>query len=678
MSNFSERPIVLDQHPIVWIVDDTPLDARRVANALASLATCEIFEHGGAMLERVASDGPPDALILDWQLPEMNGPELCRFLRESFDEAALPILLVTVRSSGADVANALAAGANDFLTKPFDDIELRARVAAALRTRQLLTRARLAERALERERQRLEESEAKLKRLSDSGIIGIVIMDLAGNVLEANDTFLGMVGHSHADLAAGRVRMRELTPADQLAADERASRELLEHGISKRYEKVLERTDGSQIVVLQGAALLGRHSAIAYLLDVTEHRSLEADRKRLFEAERRARSEAERASLMKDEFLATVSHELRTPLNAILGWSQLARAKGSQSPELAKIIDTIERNARAQAKLIDDILDISRIISGKVRLETVEVDLADVVAQTFESVRPAATAKSIELRNRSKAGAVLVGDPSRLQQIVWNLLTNAIKFTPQGGWVDVSLEPREDRLVLRVQDNGRGIRADFLPYVFDRFRQADASTTRSQGGLGLGLAIVQHLAEQHGGRVSAESAGPGQGATFSVELPLRAAAEISPSPPSTRTPAAPSVAPAVPPSLGGIRVLVVDDEADSRMFLAALLRQHEADVIAAESAQHAFREFELQRPDVIVSDIAMASEDGYELIGRIRALPADLGGRVPAIALTAYARVEDERRSLAAGFQLHIAKPVDATRIVQAIAQLYGSFRQTS
>jgi PAS domain S-box-containing protein len=671
MSISNEKPTnaLEPLQPVVWIVDDTYLDARRAANALSTLATCEIFEHGGAMLERVASHGPPDALLLDWRLPELSGPELCRFLRETYDEGALPILLVTVMSSSEDVARGLAAGANDFLRKPFDELELRARVATALRSKQLFDRARRAERALDRERKRLAESEVKLRRLAESGIIGILIMDLSGNVLEANDTFLEMVGYSRADVAAGRVRMRELTPAEYVEADDRAFSELLEHGVSRRYEKVLERHDGTQLVVLQGAALLGRESAIAYLLDVSEHRSLEADRKRLYEAERRARSEAERASLMKDEFLATVSHELRTPLNAILGWSQLARSK-DKGPELSKALDTIERNARAQAKLIDDILDISRIISGKVRLETATLDLADIVAQTVEAVRPAASAKGIELRNEISTSALLLGDPSRLQQVAWNLLTNAIKFTPPGGWVAVSLQSIEDRLLLQVEDNGRGITADFLPHVFDRFRQADASTTRNQGGLGLGLAIVQHLIEQHGGQVRATSDGPGKGAKFTVEIPVRSAEQ--PSPILTAIPSSipASLAPSPTVSLAGLRVLVVDDEADSRAFLAALLRQQGAEVVAAESAREAFGEFQARRPDIVVSDIAMSEEDGYALLRKIRALPPERGGLVPAIALTAYARAEDEHRALAEGFQVHMTKPVDIARIVDAVARL--------
>jgi PAS domain S-box-containing protein len=608
-------------------------------------------------------------VLLDWKLPELSGPELCRFLRQRFDEGALPILLLTVLSTGENVAEALAAGANDFLSKPFEDVVLRARVKSALRTKQLFARARLAEQALDRERIRLQESEAKLRRLAESGIMGILIMDLAGNVLEANDTLLEMIGYGRADLAAGRVRMRELTSSDHLAADDRAVRELLENGVCKRYEKVIERPDGSQIVVLQGAALLGRETAIGYLLDVSEHRSLEADRRRLYDAERRARGEAERASLMKDEFLATVSHELRTPLNAILGWSQLARTR-SKGAELDKALDTIERNARAQARLIEDILDISRIVSGKVRLELAEVDLSGVVSQTLEAVGPAASVKGIELRDKTRPVAVLA-DPSRLQQIVWNLLTNAIKFTPPGGWVEVSIQSGIDRVTLVVKDCGRGIGADFLPHVFDRFRQADPSTTRSHGGLGLGLSIVHHLVEQHGGRVYAASPGPDQGATFSVELPLRVATEQSPSRIDQPSPKPPRTALPAPASLRGIRVLVVEDDGDSRAFLGALLEQHGAEVIASDSVRHAVGVFEKNPPDVVVTDIAMSVEDGYDLLRQIRALPVDRGGQVPAVALTAYARVEDQKRALSEGFQLHLTKPVNVESLIDAVSTLH-------
>jgi PAS domain S-box-containing protein len=650
----------------VWIVDDARLDASRAEKCLSPIADCEVFSHGAGMLERIEAEGPPDVLLLDWQLPELSGLELCRFLRKSYDQGALPIIMLTVMSEKAEIALGLSAGANDYLSKPFDDLELRARVLAAARTKQLFDRARQAEQALEAERDRLAESEAKFRRLGESGIIGIIQIDLNGTVLDANEAFLTMVGRSRAELCAGGIRVRDLTPPEYLDSDDRALQELLESGVCSRYQKELIRSDGTHVAVLQGAALQQRKPprAVAYLLDVTEQRNLEADRRRLFDAERAARAEAELASRMKDEFLATVSHELRTPLNAILGWSQIARTHAQS--KLNGMLETIERNARVQAKLIEDVLDISRIVSGKLRLDFVPTDFAQVVADTVDAMRPTAAAKGVELGYRPCAGgAALSGDAQRLQQVVWNLISNAIKFTPSGGSVLVALTRDMESVHLSVRDTGTGIASEFLPHVFERFRQADATSTRAHGGLGLGLSIVKHVVELHGGRVAAQSPGLGAGATFEVELPVapREAALES----VARDPSGPG---APQDSLLGIRVLLVDDEADSRVMLASLLSSHGAFVKQAESAEEALRHFDAGPFDIVVSDIAMPRQDGYDFMARIRSLPNAQGGRVPAIALTAYAREEDVHRASLAGFQLHVAKPVESTHIIEVVGRL--------
>ena len=384
--------------------------------------------------------------------------------------------------------------------------------------------------------------------------------------------------------------------------------------------------------------------------------------------------EAERANRLKDEFLATVSHELRTPLTAIIGWSAMLRTNKLDASTSASALETIERNAKAQSQLIEDLMDVSRIITGKLRLDVQAVELAPVVEAAIVSLRPAADARGIKLRAvlDPHAGPVS-GDPTRLQQVAWNLLSNAIKFTPKGGRVEVRLERIDSHVELVVSDTGQGIKPEFLPYVFDRFRQADGTTTRAHGGLGLGLAIVRHLVELHGGTVRVGSRGDGHGATFTVVLPLRVINRELSSDEERGHPKAVSGEPhECPPELDGLSVLVVDDEPDARLMLKMMLEQCGAEVKVVASAREAIEEIERLRPDVLVSDIGMPEEDGYSLMRRVRALPAGRGGQIPAAALTAYAGADDRKRALLAGFQAHIPKPVDPTELVAAVASLAG------
>jgi CheY-like chemotaxis protein len=398
--------------------------------------------------------------------------------------------------------------------------------------------------------------------------------------------------------------------------------------------------------------------------------------------EREARREAEHLNRLKDEFLATVSHELRTPLQAILGWSRLLRGAGSSGSvdpaRLAKGLEVIDRNAKAQAQLIEDILDVSRIITGKVRLNDAMVNLAAVVRAAADTIRPAADAKRIEVVTEldPELGAI-VGDEDRLQQVVWNLISNAVKFTPAGGRVYVRAARVDTHVELIVSDTGNGIPSEFLPYVFERFRQADSTTTRSHGGLGLGLAIVRHLVELHGGTVRAESAGVGQGATFTVALPVRAVSATGDAQAIRAALVRASPAAKGEQVLTGVRVLVVDDEADARELLVSVLEQFGAKPRAVGSVSEAFSALgeldalEGLRPDVLVSDIGMPGEDGYVLIRRLRTLEGERGiPSLPAVALTAYARGEDRQRALAAGFQVHVAKPVEPSELVGAIARV--------
>jgi CheY-like chemotaxis protein/anti-sigma regulatory factor (Ser/Thr protein kinase) len=400
-------------------------------------------------------------------------------------------------------------------------------------------------------------------------------------------------------------------------------------------------------------------------------RSVE-ERDRLYAAAEAARADAETANRMKDEFLATLSHELRTPLNAILGWSRILKSGQIDAEDLREGIATIERNSTAQAQIIEDLLDVSRIVSGNLKLEVQRVNIQEIVEAAIATAMPAANGKQIRVQKvlDSLAGPIS-GDPARIQQIVWNLVNNAVKFTPKGGRIQVLLERVNSHIEISVVDTGIGIRPEFLPRVFDRFRQADASTTRRHGGLGLGLAIVKQLVEMHGGVVRVKSPGEGQGSTFTVSLPVSI---VHPEPVTVRN--------LSPPknentenlcqdgTLAGVRVLVLDDEADARQLMRRVLSKCEAEVALASSAAEAFDLVETFLPDVIVSDVGMPDVDGYDFIRRVRAKrPSNV---LPAAALTAFARAEDRKHALLAGFQTHLAKPVDPAELIAVVASLAG------
>lgn len=399
------------------------------------------------------------------------------------------------------------------------------------------------------------------------------------------------------------------------------------------------------------------------------------ERKVLLESERQARAEAERTSQMKDEFLATLSHELRTPLSAILGWAQVLRRGSRDQNDLQKGLQTIERNARAQAQLIEDLLDMSRITSGKVLLDMQAVAPASFIDAAVETVRPAADAKNIRIDKHYAADPGLVaGDPARLQQVVWNLLSNALKFTPRDGLVSIDLARNDTNVVITVRDNGAGIRPEFITHVFERFRQADASMTRRHGGLGLGLAIVKHLVEQHGGTVRADSAGEGKGASFTIELPL-----AKQQPPASRSSARAAMILPTPQTpemtvldLSGIDVLVVDDDRDARELIKRILSDCGANVRIAASARDAFALFKERTPNLLISDLGMPEVDGFELLDWVRHLPREHGSQVPAIALTAFARSEDRLSALEAGFSAHISKPVEPSELIATVASVVG------
>lgn len=400
--------------------------------------------------------------------------------------------------------------------------------------------------------------------------------------------------------------------------------------------------------------------------------TIEQEREQLLDSERAARSEAERANRLKDEFLAALSHELRTPLNAILGWAQLlADCRRSDAAEMRRGLETIARNARAQTQIIEDLLDMSRIVSGKLRLQIQSVDLRSVVEAAVATVRPSAEAKGIRLTELldSTIGPVLC-DAHRIQQVVWNLMANAVKFTPKGGKIQVILERSGSYAEISVSDTGEGIEPEFLPYVFDRFRQGDGSLTRKHGGLGLGLSIAKQIADMHGGSIQAQSGGVGQGATFTFRLPLPIMQVADSSAHQLVT--GETIRECLPSSLSGITVLVVDDDVDALELVKRVLEEYQARVIVAGSPTEAMVRLGEHIADVLISDISMPDVEGYELIRRVRALPKASGGDIPAAALTAYSRPDDRTRSLLAGYQAHVRKPVEPIELVAVVAALAG------
>jgi signal transduction histidine kinase/ActR/RegA family two-component response regulator len=414
-------------------------------------------------------------------------------------------------------------------------------------------------------------------------------------------------------------------------------------------------------------------SVLSLVLDVTARQSAEEERAASLLRERDARKLAEEADRLKDEFLATLSHELRTPLTSILGWASMIRNGEVEGSNVPRALETIERNARSQARLIDDLLDVSRIITGNLRLDLRPLNLAPIVDAALDALRPTADVKGIRLQTRFEPNECLVkGDANRLRQVIWNLLSNAIKFTPRGGNVNVDMNCVESTARLTVSDTGDGISAEFLPYVFDRFRQAEGSISRKQGGLGLGLAVARHLVELHGGTITAESEGLGKGSVFSVDLPLAEERRDPARAEERRREVERRRSRSGVVRLDGVHVLLVEDDDDSRKLLGTMLKRYGARVTAAKSAEQALDVFERDLPDVMVSDIGMPDQDGYELVRKLRAMPPEKGGRTPAIALTGYASRKDRVRALNSGYQQHMAKPIEQGDMIAAIAALVG------
>ncbi|MFL6274705.1 MAG: PAS domain S-box protein [Blastocatellia bacterium] len=523
---------------------------------------------------------------------------------------------------------------------------------------------------------RREQASLHLAAIVESSDDAIVSKALDGTILSWNKGAERIFGYP-ADEAVGR-NIAMLIPEDRQDEEPQILSRIRRGERIDHYETIRRTKDGRKINISVTISPIkdstGRIIAASKIArDITEQKQAEKEREQLLTRERAARADAETANRAKDQFLATVSHEVRTPLNAILGWARILHSGKLDGEMQARALETIDRNARAQAQIIEDLLDVSRIITGKLRLDARPIGLSSIIEAAADAVRPAAHAKNIQLEMRLdyEAGPVS-GDPDRLQQVVWNLMSNAIKFTPSGGHVCVNLDRVGTEARISVTDTGRGISADFMPYLFDRFSQADSSLTRKHGGLGLGLAIVRHLIELHGGTVGATSAGEGQGATFEITLPLaikqeqrmiRSEVEVERLAESSESLFDPQI------SLHGLRVLVVDDDTDARELVATVLTHSGAEVSAVASASEALAMLETFKADVMVSDIEMPGEDGYSLIRKVRSY-VDGAGRIAAAALTAHARTEDRMRALAAGYDTHIAKPVEPSELLAVVASI--------
>ena len=520
------------------------------------------------------------------------------------------------------------------------------------------------------ERRKAEQARALLAGIVDSSEDAIVSKSLDGIITSWNHAAERMFGWTASEAIGKSIILiipTELREEETMILSRLRRGERIEH-----FETIRVTKDGRRLNISLSISPVRNQSgqiigAAKIARDISDRVRAEEERTTLLAAERAARERAEAASRAKDEFVAMISHEIRSPLNAILGWSQMLRQGTLDKNATKNALESIERNARAQAQLVSDLLDISRVITGKLRINARPVDITTSLDSALESIRPAVDAKQIQIEvEREPYATVVTGDADRLQQVIWNLLSNAVKFTPRGGRVMVRVARGDSQLEIAITDTGAGISKEFLPFIFDRFTQADTTTSRRHAGLGLGLAIVRHIVELHGGTVTAESDGVGRGATFRVTLPVRALRGADPDA-KPQAIAAENLADKI--TLHDVRVMIIDDEAETRDLLKVMLTAHGADVHTHASGAEGLAQLDGWKPNVLVSDIGMPVQDGYAFIKQVRSLgfgPNDL----PAIALTAYARAEDRMRALAAGFQMHVPKPVEASELVMVIASL--------
>jgi PAS domain S-box-containing protein len=629
--------MIVEPPPRVLLVDDNPATLYSTARVLRS-ADFDVTEAatGHEALE-LALKGT-DVVMLDVNLPDIHGFEVCRRLREDGRTMRLPIIhLSATYVTETDKARGLNAGSDGYLTHPVEAAVLIATINAFLRAR--------------RAEEELRASETKFKAVFDNALSGLLLLDRDLKILEVNPALCRMLGRGRRFLL-GQPLLEYIAPYNETKSRRLLDR--IDHGKSWVEITSLPQPDGSRLH-LEWYIPSRSDPHVVVVTDVSERVEFERERQELLKSERAARAEAERANRLKDEFLGNLAHELRTPLNSISLWTRALQQSPRDQEHMMRALNAIERNVTAQTQLISDLLDVSRITSGKLRLDLQPTNLAEVVKTSVEVLLPAAIAKKIEMESvvDPQTGPVN-GDPFRLQQIVWNLVSNAIKFTPQGGRIEVRLQLEGNEAVIRVSDNGQGIRPELLPLLFERFRQGEEAPGASHTGLGLGLSIVKHLAELHGGSVAASSRGPNYGSTFTVRLPI---AEVA------------SADSSEPDPLAGFRIFVVEDDADACEAIAKTLANAGAETATAGSAEEALAKLDGFAPNLLISDIGMPEQDGFYLIREVRSLGYG-PKRLPAIALTALTRPEDRSRSLLAGFQLHLAKPVGGSDLIAAIRSL--------
>ncbi|HEY1922604.1 MAG TPA: response regulator [Tepidisphaeraceae bacterium] len=689
----------------ILIVDDKPDKLLALEAVLEDLGQRIVRANSGREALRHLLAEEFAVILLDVNMPDIDGFEAASMIRQRSSSQHIPIIFITAFGDEMHMARGYSLGAVDFIQAPVIPEILRSKVSVFVDLYQKTAQVRRQSETLRRRATQLQKLAAASMSINSAVAIDQMLKSVTGSARDVIGSHLCLAmlwADPLATKRGGRIRSaasfsdkyrnwrdRELNlealSSTVIAQTPSATRlsdgELREHPDWETIRHLASPAIRGGLLSAPLTDSAGKNLGVILIFDCDSAQFTSDDEALAMQlaqitsiAIQNAIFAQEReANRLKDEFLATLSHELRTPLSAIVGWTQLLRLE-KLPPDAQHGLDVIERNVKAQTRLIEDLLDVSRITTGKMRLNLQNITLAPIINATLEAIRPAAEAKGIDLAFDCARDVRTAADPDRLQQVVWNLLSNAVKFTPARGRVIVTLDDFNSQARIRVSDTGNGIEPEFLGFVFDRFRQADSTTTRSHGGLGLGLTIVRHIVELHGGTVAAQSSGIGKGALFTVTLPVSLPPITAALPRGTHTSAV--VNPNRhdhSPSLGGKRVLLVDDEKDARELVREILHRSHAQVTAAASVREAREFFAAGIPDVLVCDLALPEEDGYSFIRTLRQLPPDHGGQTPAIALTAYARDEDRLRALTAGFQIHLTKPVEAKQLLDAIAHLTRS-----
>jgi signal transduction histidine kinase/DNA-binding response OmpR family regulator len=686
----------------ILLVDDKPQQLLALESILEEPRQNIVRAYSGTEALRKILQEEFAVILLDVNMPGMDGFETASLIRQRKATEHVPIIFVTAFGDEAQISKGYGLGAVDYILTPVIPDILKTKVAVFVDLYRKTAQ-------IQRQAEWLRRRAAQLHKLTAASVAINSATSIAKLLQMTTDTARDIVGSHQAitlfvynDTSTERPprttactsfsekyidwRNRRLTLdpiANTVVARSRSATRLTMEELRKHPDwEVVKSVEIPPVVGGIVAAPLtsrdGTNLGVIYLTDPFDGVFSNDDEAVLVQLAQMASvaiensmyAEERETNRIKDEFLSTLSHELRTPLNAILGWTQLLHGEQSSS-EIEHGLDVVERNAKAQSKLIEDLLDVSRISTGKLRINPRGIKLRSVISSAVEACRPNAEAKGIEVGMTIEIeDDAIVGDPDRLQQVVWNLLNNSVKFTGTGGQINVALDRSNGQMRVRVSDTGKGISSKFLPFVFDRFRQADSTSTRSHGGLGIGLTIVRHIVELHGGTVHADSAGEGHGSTFTVHLPPAPITATGNGSAGNGEPANLHRRSDAPPSLAGVHVLMIDDEADAREVISETLKRSHARVTTAGSVKEGLEAFMRETPDVVLSDIAMPDRDGYDLIRTLRELPPLQGGDVPAIALTAYAREEDRLAALSAGFQIHLAKPVEPGELISSVAHL--------